>query len=169
MRNRTDLQRKDFDQLKQKTQNYLYSFNYNSAINSPRFTLTTYFKEIFGYVPPTSMNRKMIANSLANYIYDQRNIIKTEANIDNTQLNIQIPDGVVTLSQSAIDKSQALIEKQQDQLKKIAELVAKITSLEETINTLSIDNSSLIGNVGLYYLKNKYYTPDQKLIAFSSS
>ena len=72
MRNRTDLQRKDFDQLKQKTQNYLYSFDYNSAINSPRFLLTTYFKEIFGYVPPTSMNRKMIANSLANYIYDQK-------------------------------------------------------------------------------------------------
>jgi len=143
MRNRTDLQRKDFDQLKQTTQNYLYSFNYNSAINSSRFTLTTYFKEIFGYVPPASMNRKMIANSLANYIYDQRNIIKTEANIDNTQLNIQIPDGVVTLSQSTIDKSQALVEKQQDQLKKIAELVAKITSLEETINTLSLDNSSL--------------------------
>jgi len=147
MRNRTDLHRKDFDQLKQTTQNYLYSFNYNSAINSPRYTLTTYFKEIFGYVPPTSMNRKMIANSLANYIYDQRNIIKTEAGIDNTELNIQIPDGVVTLTQSAIDKSQALVEKQKDQLKKIAELVAKITSLEETINTLSVDNSSLKTNL----------------------
>ena len=143
MRNRTDLQRKDFDQLKQKTQNYLYSFDYNSAINSPRFLLTTYFKEIFGYVPPTSMNRKMIANSLANYIYDQRNIIKTEANIDNTPITIKIPDGVITLSQSNIDKSQALVEKQQDQLKEIADLVAKITSLEETINTLSVDNSSL--------------------------
>ena len=89
------------------------------------------------------MNLKMIANSLANYIYDQRNIIKTEANIDNTPLTIKIPNDVITLSQSNIDKSQALVEKQQDQLKEIADLVAKITSLEETINTLSVDNSSL--------------------------
>ena len=34
-----------------------------------------------------------------------------------------------------------------------------------TFLTYSIDKKSLLGDVGLYYLENKYYTPDQKLIA----
>ena len=44
-----------------------------------------------------------------------------------------------------------------------------IDDVELTFLTYSIDNISLIGNVGLYYVKNKYYTPNQKLIAVSSS
>ena len=44
-----------------------------------------------------------------------------------------------------------------------------IDDVELTFLTYSIDNKSLIGNVGLYYVKNKYYTPNQKLIAVSSS
>ena len=38
-----------------------------------------------------------------------------------------------------------------------------------TFLTYSIDKKSLLGDVGLYYLENKYYTPDQKLIAYSPS
>ena len=36
-----------------------------------------------------------------------------------------------------------------------------------TFLTYSIDKKSLLGDVGLYYLENKYYTPDQRLIAHS--
>ena len=38
-----------------------------------------------------------------------------------------------------------------------------------TFLTYSIDKKSLLVDVGLYYLENKYYTPDQKLIAHSPS
>jgi len=142
MRNRTDIQRKDFDQLKQSTQNFIYSFDYNVSLTLSRYTLKEHFKDIFSYYPPNSMNRRIMSNILANYIYDQRNILRTEAELDNAKLDIRIPQDVIRQSSTPIDKSQELVKKQQEQLKQIADLLSKITFLEEKINTLQLDNTS---------------------------